>query len=521
MKNLLRSTLADIPASVVVFLVALPLCLGVAVASDASIITGVIAGIVGGTVVGFISKSHLSVSGPAAGLTAIVASAIGILPSYEFFLIAVILSGIMQVILGFAKAGVIGEFIPNSVIKGMLSAIGIILILKQIPHFLGIDSDPEGDESFIQIDHKNTYSEIIDAIQNPNYGSVIIGLVAVAILLIYETKWVKLQSWVKFLPGPLLVVIAGIGLNSYLGANYSELHLSGDHLVNIPLHNSVSELFGSLPKPDLSGIYDFNVWTIAITLAIVASLESLLSIEAIDKLDPFKRITPTNHELKAQGIGNIVSGILGGLPVTSVIVRSSANVYAGAQSKLSTITHGLLLLTSLLVFPKLLNLIPLSALAGILIITGYKLAKISIFKEMYKKGKEQFLPFIVTIVAIINTDLLKGILVGILFGLYYVVRSNFKSSVFVMKDEFRYLIRFSKEVSFLNKPYLKSSLEKIPENTAVLIDATKSEFIDQDIVEMINDYIINAQIRNIRVYIKQSQGNNKQFFDDITQNVIQ
>ena len=521
MNKLFKTVAADIPAAIVVFLVALPLCLGVAVASDALPVTGIIAGIVGGIVTGIISKSHLSVSGPAAGLTAIVAGALGKLPSYEIFLLSVVLAGVFQVFLGFAKAGTIGDFIPNSVIKGMLAAIGIILILKQIPHFLGYDRTPEGIESFIQPDKKNTYSEIFAAIQNPTAGALFIGIVSMFILLFYEMRWMKKQKIFQFIPGPLIVVIAGILINNYFLLSSPDLAVKNDHLVSIPISDSVGSFFSSLPIPDLRGLTNADMWTTAVTLAIVASLESLLSIEAIDKLDPEKRITPTNRELKAQGAGNIVSGLLGGLPVTSVIVRSSANVNAGAKSKFSTIFHGSLLLVSVLFFPQILNMIPLSALAAILLFTGYKLAKISLFKEMYRKGWDQFLPFVITVIAIIQTDLLKGIIVGLFIGLFFVIRSNFKTAVFVMKDEHRYLIRFRKEVSFLNKALVKSTLEQIPDDTAVLIDATKSEFIDKDIVEIMNDFIVNARIRGIRVYIKRQSGESKTFFNDINNAIIQ
>jgi MFS superfamily sulfate permease-like transporter len=485
-----KFSVADIPASIVVFLVALPLCLGVAVASDALPVTGLIAGIAGGIVTGFLSKSHLSVSGPAAGLTAIVSGALGTLPSYEIFLLSVVLAGVFQIILGFLKAGVVGDFIPNSVIKGMLAAIGLILILKQIPHFLGYDKDPEGDESFLQPDKLNTFTEIIEAIKHPTAGAIVIGVVSMALLLLFEIKQIKKQKIFTYIPGPLLVVVAGILLNEYFQTDVLNLALKDDHLVIIPMFDSVGGFFASLPRPDVSGFFNGGMWFTAITLAIVASLESLLSIEAIDKLDPEKNLTPNNWELKAQGAGNIVSGLLGGLPVTSVIVRSSANVNAGAKSKASTIIHGCLLLVSVL------------------------------FKEMYSKGWDQFVPFIITIVAIIGSDLLKGIAVGLLAGLFFVIRSNFKTAVFVVKDEFRYLIRFRKEVSFLNKAFVKATLEKIPDDTAVLIDSTRSEFIDKDIVEVVNDFIINAEKRGIRVYVKRTQGNVKEFFNDITNNVI-
>jgi MFS superfamily sulfate permease-like transporter len=512
---------SDISASIVVFLVALPLCLGIALASNPAgqtivpILSGVIAGIVGGIVIGFISKSPLSISGPAAGLTAIVAGALGELPSYEVFLLSVIIAGLLQVAFGFLKAGLLGDFIPNSVIKGMLAAIGLILILKQIPHFLGFDADYEGDESFFQADKKNTFTEIINAIQNPNGGAVLIAGICLLLLIVLELKAVKKWKLFQFVPGPLLVVIAGVLINNYFTTHGSTLALKDNHLVALPVLNHPSEIIAVLPSPDWGSILNIKVWLIAFTLAVVASLETLLSIEAVDKLDPQKRLTPNNHELKTQGIGNIISGFLGGLPITSVIVRSSANVNAGGKTKLSAIFHGILLLAATLFFPKWINYIPLSALSAILIFTGYKLAKVSLFKEYYQKGWDQFLPFIITVIAIIFTDLLKGIGIGVIAGFFFVLRSNFKTAVFVIKDEEdRYLIRFRKEVSFMNKVFVKNSFEKIPDNTAVLIDATHSDFIDKDIIEIVNDFIVNAGTRNIRVYIKRRQGDDREIFID-------
>ncbi|HSK13090.1 MAG TPA: SulP family inorganic anion transporter, partial [Phnomibacter sp.] len=401
MKNLFRNVGADLPASIVVFLVALPLCLGVAVASDAAPITGLIAGMVGGIVIGFFSGSNLSVSGPAAGLTAIVASAIGKLPTYEAFLMAVVLSGALQLILGYVKAGIIGDFIPNSVIKGMLAAIGLILILKQMPHLVGYDIDPEGSESFATKGGENTFSVLLGSFSRFTPGAVIIGLVAMGILLLFELKAIKRLRVFQLIPGALLVVLAGVGINMWFKGAFPHLYLGPDHLVQLDAFNNPIDFFKSLPSPDLSMVLNKDVWIIAVTIAIVASIETLLSIEAVDKIDPLKRLTPANRELKAQGLGNLVSGLLGGLPVTSVIVRSSANVSAGAVGKLSAISHGFWLLLSVLFIPGLLNMIPLAALAAILIFTGYKLAKIKIFTEHYRKGWNQFIPFVITVVAIL------------------------------------------------------------------------------------------------------------------------
>jgi carbonic anhydrase len=520
-KRIFRNAASDIPSAVVVFLVALPLCLGVAVASDAAPVTGLIAGIVGGIVIGFLSGSQLSVSGPAAGLTAIVAGAIGKLPAYEVFILSVVIAGVFQLILGFLKAGLIGDFIPNSVIKGMLAAIGLILILKQLPHFVGWDSNPEGDETFVQSDSENTFSEVFRALDHVSAGAIIIGLVSSAILLIYEHKAIKSRKIFQLIPGPLLVVTAGILLQQWFKTSGYGLIIKPENMVQLSAFDRPLDFFKSLPSPHWAAIGNSQVWITALTLALVASLETLLSLEAIDKLDPEKRLSPTNRELKAQGVGNIVSGLLGGLPVTSVIVRSSANTYAGAKSKLSTIIHGVLLLLSVLFFPQILNMIPKAALAAILIFTGYKLAKVSLFIEYFRKGWDQFIPFVITVSAILLTDLLIGICVGIFAGLYFVLRSNFRTAVFVIKDETRYLIRFRKEVSFLNKSLVKNIIEQIPDNRAVLIDATKSEFIDRDVIDLVNDFIINAESRQIRVYIKSSTTGGKTFFNDITKRVAQ
>jgi MFS superfamily sulfate permease-like transporter len=520
MSKMFRTVAADLPASIVVFLVALPLCLGVAVASDAAPITGLIAGVVGGIVVGLLSGSQLSVSGPAAGLTAIVAAGIGKLPSYEAFLVAVVLAGVFQIALGYAKAGIIGDFIPNSVIKAMLAAIGLILILKQLPHLIGYDADPIGDEAFLQKDNENTFTEIWNSLNRFTTGAVIIGFISVGILLLFEIKAIKKLGIFKVIPGALIVVITGILLNLFFQKSFPDLYLSGDHLVQLNVFNNPIDFFASLPSPDFSQLMNKDVIVVAITIAVIASIETLLSIEAVDKIDPQKRLSPTNRELKAQGVGNLVSGLLGGLPVTSVIVRSSANVSSGGKTKMSTILHGLLLLLSVLFIPGLLNLIPKASLAAILIMTGYKLAKVSIFKEYYKKGFSQFIPFIVTVVAILLTDLLVGIFIGLLVGVYFVLKSNYKSSIFTIQDENRFLIRFRKEVTFLNKAPLKEQLEKIPDNTSVLIDTTKSEFIDNDIVDLMNDFIINAETRNIRVYIKYGGGESRNYFNDIAEREI-
>ena len=504
MKKYFQNLGADAPASIVVLLVALPLCLGIALGSGAPLFSGIIGGMVGGIVIGILSGSQLSVSGPAAGLTVIVAAAILKLQVYEAFLLAVVLAGILQLILGYVKAGVIGDYIPNSVIKGMLAAIGLILILKQLPHLVGYDADFVGDENFAQGDTHNTFSEILSAFKSITPTAVLIGSVSLVILFLWERKFIKSNKIGKLIPGALLAVLAGTCINEYFKSNHLVFALDAKKLVTLPVASDISQFFSFFTFPDFSFINRADTWITAITLAIVASLETLLGIEAVDKLDPLKRVTPANRELKAQGIGNIFSGLIGGLPLTSVVVRSSANVSAGAKTKVSAILHGVLLLICVFFIPLILNKIPLSALAAVLIFTGYKLARVSLFKEFFQKGWDQFVPFVVTVIAIITTDLLVGIIVGIIVGLFFMVRSNFRSSVFVVNDHNHYLIRFRKDVSFLNKPIVKEKLEAVPENAFVIIDATRADFIDKDVIEEVNNFLCHAHLKNIKVDIKLS-----------------
>jgi len=504
MKSFLKSAGADLPAALVVFLVALPLCLGIALGSGAPLFSGIIAGIAGGIVVGSFSGSNVSVSGPAAGLTAIVAVAIGKMPVFEAFLLSVVIAGILQLILGIAKAGFLGDYVPSSVIKGMLSAIGIILILKQLPHLVGYDADFEGDETFLQKDKDNTFSGIFSAFNKITLLAVIIGVVSLLIQVLWDKVLIKKISFLKLVPAPLVVVVVGILISQWSIATNSSLVLHKEQLVSIPVAQDAKQFFSFFSSPDFQFLKLPVVWTTGITLCIVASLETLLNIEAADELDPYQRVTPTDRELKAQGIGNIVSGLIGGLPVTSVIVRTSANVNAGAQTKASTIIHGILLAGCVALIPSLLNLIPLSALAAVLIYTGYKLAKPSIFVSFFKKGLDQFIPFAVTVLAIIFTDLLIGIVIGICVGLFFVLRSNFKSAVFIVHDNNKYLVRLRKDVSFLNKPILKRKLENVPADSYVLIDISRADFIDKDVVEVMNDFMKHAHLKNIKVDLKKS-----------------
>lgn len=500
-KSAFRTLGYDLPASLVVALVALPLCLGIALASGASALSGLIAGVIGGIVVGLISNSQISVSGPAAGLTMIVLSGIQELGGFQIFLLALVLSGFFQILLGFLKAGLIGNFFPNTVIKGMLAAIGVILILKQIPHAVGYDADAEGDENFVQPDGHNTFSEFLYMADNFSPEIICISLISLAILLFFETKFIKSSS-IQTLPASLIVVVAGI-VASYAFKHFiPEWSLQQEHLVSLPQIGSFQDLKSQLSFPDFSQIQNPLVWKVALTLAIVGSLESLLSLEAAEKLDPFRRSASTNKELIAQGTGNMVSGLLGGLPVTAVIVRTTANISAGGITKLSTIFHGLIILISVLLIPGVLNLIPLSSLAVILIMVGYKLTKPSIFIEMYHKGWSQFIPFLVTIVAVVFSDMLRGISLGMVVAIFFILKTNFRSAILVTSDGNDYLIKFVKDVTFTNKSYLKKQLNKIPNEANLVIDCSRPIFIDHDILDLLDEFTIAARNKEINLEIR-------------------
>ena len=494
-KNLKR----DVPASIVVFLVALPLCLGIALASGAPLFAGLLTGIIGGIIVGSASGSQLSVAGPAAGLTVIVLTAIAKLGSYETFLLAVLLAGGIQIVLGLVKAGTIGNYFPSAVIEGMLAAIGLILILKQFPHAVGYDADFEGDEGFIQVDHDNTFSGILSAIAKINYGAVIISVVSLAFMI----YWPQIKK-VSSVPAALLVVVSGVALSQLFAG--TGLALRDKQFVQVPVVDGLNSVLGLFKSPDFSQIGNKQVWITAFTIAVIASLETLLSVEAVDKIDPIKRISPTNRELLAQGAGNIVSGLLGGLPMTAVIVRSSANVNAGARTKTSAVLHGFWLLLSFLFIPMVINLIPLSCLAAILLVTGYKLARIALFTHMWHKGLNQFIPFVVTIVAVLLTDLLIGVGIGMMVGIFYILRTNMKNPYFYHiernGDQKVIRIKLSEEVSFLNKAAIQVTLTSIPESSHVIIDGTNSRYIDVDVLEIIHNYKHNAFTKGIIVELQ-------------------
>ena len=489
----------DIPAGIVVFLVALPLCLGIALASGAPLFSGLIAGMVGGIVVSWASGSQLSVSGPAAGLTAIIFNAIEQLGSYTGFLVAVVLAGILQLIMGYLRAGIIGAFFPSSVIKGMLAAIGLILIIKQIPHAVGYDVSFEGDESYMQETASSSFHELIDAFNAISPGATIIAAVALLIMILWEMPWMKRFSLVNLLPGALVAVIWGITYDLVALKMFPEWAVRGKHLVSLPVTADLDQFIDLFELPDFSFLMNPQVYVIAVTLAIIASLETLLSLEAVDKIDPLKRTAPTNRELKAQGFGNIISGMMGGLPLTAVIVRSSANINAGGQTRIASFLHGILLLLSVMYLTQILNLIPLACLAAILLQTGYKLAKPKLFIEIYRQGWGQFLPFIVTVAAILLTDLLQGIVIGIVVGLYFVIRAHYHASITLHQEDSHYTLILHKDVSFLNKALLRALLFQVTENSTVTIDAHKAQFIDHDIREIFQDFLATAPDDNITV----------------------
>jgi MFS superfamily sulfate permease-like transporter len=492
---------SDLPAGLVVFLVALPLCLGIANASEASPLAGIVAGAIGGIVVGLISGSPLSVSGPAAGLVAIVVAALGTLGgSFQAFQLAVLLSGVIQIGLGVLRLGMVANFVPNSVIKGMLAGIGVVIILKQIPHALGRDKSFEGDFAFVS-KLGNTFVDIFKAFATASPGAIIIFLVSALIIIAWDLPKMKKLSLTKFIPGALVAVIVGSVMNELFVkfAPHLALLMADDHLVKLP---ATGELLGSFKLPDWQAISNPAVLTIACTLAIVGSLETLLSIDAADKLDEQRRVTSPNRELIAQGIGNSFSGLVGGLPLTSVVVRTSANVYSGGKTKISTIFHGVLLAAAAVSIPFLLNKIPLSCLAAVLILVGWKLTKPALFKKMFNSGYDQFLPFIVTLLGVVFTDLLKGVVVGIIVGLFFVIRSNQHKGLTLVNEGDMYLLRFNKDVAFTSKASLQSLLAKIPDNSDVVINGTKADFVDHDIVDMLNDFAENAKYRNIGVELK-------------------
>ncbi|HLP64866.1 SulP family inorganic anion transporter [Flavobacterium sp.] len=488
--NLFANLKSDFASGLVVFLVALPLCLGIALASGAPLFSGIISGVVGGIVVGYLSQSHLSVSGPAAGLTAIVLTAISDLGAFDVFLLSVVLAGLIQLALGFIKAGSISNYFPTNVIEGMLAGIGVIIFLKQIPHAFGYDKDYEGDLAFLQPDGENTFSEMFQALSHIQLGSVIITLISLFILI----AWPKVDflKKIKLLPPALIAVIVSIVVNEIFIRTGSSFSIKKEHLVSLPVPTSIEEFKNIFILPDFTAIANTKVWIVAITIAVVASIETLLCIEASDRMDAQKRYTDTNVELKAQGIGNMISAMLGGLPMTSVVVRTTANNSAGAKSKMSTIIHGFFLMVSVLAIPVILNKIPLATLAAVLLLIGYKLANPKTIKHFWEKGKYQFIPFIATFLAVVFTDLLKGVALGMIISVIFVLKGNMKRAYNFRKEQYHdgdiIHIDLAQEVSFLNKAAIKTTLASIPENSKVIINASDTVYIAHDVLDLIKEF---------------------------------
>lgn len=510
MKSAFKHVGKDLSASIVVFFVALPLCLGIALASGAPLFSGLIAGIIGGVVVGAISGSSIGVSGPAAGLAVIVLTAIGTLGSFEDFLLAVILAGAIQIAFGILRAGVIAYYFPSAVIKGMLAAIGIIIVLKQIPHAFGYDADFEGDENFIQPDGENTFTALGSMFNSISEGALTLSIISLLILILWDKVLSKKHRIFQLIPGPLVAVILGLLFQSLVPES-SVLFIQSSHLVNVPVPENLNMFLGQFTLPNFGAITNLDVWTVALTLAVVASLETLLSVEAADKLDPEKRVTPTNRELFAQGTGNILSGLIGGIPVTQVIVRSSANVQSGGKTKLATIFHGLLLLLSIILIPTLLNKIPLAVLASVLLMVGYKLANPALFKGMFRLGKSQFIPFIVTVIGVVFTDILVGIALGMAVSVVSILIENYKNSHFlhIVKDtaeKNHVYMTLAEELSFLNKGAILRELSNLPEGTFLELDVRKTIRMNYDLIEILEDFASKAKERNIRVKLISDRG---------------
>jgi MFS superfamily sulfate permease-like transporter len=491
----------DFPASIVVFFVALPLCLGIALASGAPLFSGLIAGIVGGIVVGALSGSKIGVSGPAAGLAAIVATAIITLGSYQDFLVAVVLGGVIQLIFGIVRLGIIGYFFPSSVIKGMLTGIGIFIVLKEIPYFFGYE---------VPLNGGTTWKNISNAVQNISLGPTVIGIVGLAILILWDRVLTKKGKFFQLVQGPLVAVVVGILYYVFTKSN-AELALTQNQLVNVPVPDDLNSFFGQFTFPNFDVITNPGVWVVAFTIALVASLETLLCVEATDKLDPNKNVTPTNRELLAQGAGNIVSGMIGGLPITQVIVRSSANIQSGGRTKASAIIHGFFLLFAVMLIPTLLNKIPLSVLAAVLFLVGYKLAKPSLFKKMFQLGWKQWLPFLTTIVGIIAIDLLKGLALGLAVGIVVTLIKSYQNSHFLHKEnedptDGNIKMTLAEEVTFFNKGAILKELDSLPNNTYLELDIRKTTYLDNDIIEILDDFSHKAKERNITIKLVSERG---------------
>ena len=508
--NPFKNLKSDLPSSVVVFFVALPLCLGIALASGAPLFSGLIAGIVGGIVVGSISGSSVGVSGPAAGLAAIVLTAIGTLGSFENFLLAVVLGGAIQFIFGILRAGVIGYYFPSSVIKGMLTGIGIIIILKQIPYFFGYNSNSHESLNLLQFEGESFFSEIFNVVNFISPGATAVALIALLILLLWSEVLSSKGKIFQLVQGPLVAVLVGI---IYFVCTQGNIlwGISSELLVSVPVPKDASTFLAQFSFPNFAAISNPQIWITAFTIALVASLETLLCVEATDKIDPLKRVTPTNKELLAQGMGNVLSGLIGGLPVTQVIVRSSANIQSGGRTKMSAILHGFLLLISVILIPNLLNKIPLSVLASVLFIVGYKLAKPALFVDMYRLGWKQFTPFVVTVLGIVFTDLLIGIALGLSVGVVVILIKSFQNSHFLHIEDHsngahKIKMTLAEEVTFFNKGAILKELDSLPHNSSLELDVTKTRYLDNDIIEILEDFSQKALRRKIDIKLVSVRG---------------
>jgi MFS superfamily sulfate permease-like transporter len=491
----------DVLAGMVVFLVALPLCLGIALASGAPPFAGVIAGAIGGLVVSLASGSQLSVSGPANGVTIVAAAAVANF-GFRGFLLSLLIAGLIQILLGFMKAGTISAYFPSSVIRGMLAAIGIMLIMKQIPHAIGYDKATEDDLSFLDESGTTELSVLEQSLNSISPGAILLSTTCILILLLWESRWIKHNKILNSVPAPLIVVVYGILYDLFMTNFALYFSILPEHLVNLPAFDSFNHLWSEIVFPDFSMATNLQIYTTALAMALIASLESLLSLEAADKLDPLKRVAPTNRELKAQGLGNLLSGMLGGIPISAVIVRTSVNINAGGRTKLASLVHGISIVVSVIFFVEYMNLIPLSCLAAILIVTGFKLTKPSIYQELYLQGRDQFLPFIITISAMLALDSLRGVATGLCVGLIFVLKNNYHQAFTLTKDGNNYLLKLKKDVSFIHKAPLRSLLNSIPPNSTIFIDGSRASFIDRDIIEAINDFVRAGDDYNIDVHLK-------------------
>lgn len=497
----------DLPAGVAVFLITIPLSLGIALASGAPLFSGLIAGIISGLVVAPLSGSSLGISGATAGLAMIVWTAIDKL-GFNGFLLALVIAGAFQIIMGLSKAGVIAYYFPSSVVNGMLSGMGLILFLKQIPHAIGYDRDYEGDTSFIQADNYSSFTELAHMLEFSSPTAIMIALTSLAILFLWEQPFMKRHRFFQLFQGALIAILAAVLINEGLQSFYPELALSGNHLVMIPVLNNAGDLLSQLHFPDFSLLNNPAVYLAALAIAVVASLKTLLSVEAVDKMDPYKRVTPTNRELIVQGIGNACSGLIGGLPMAQVVVRSSIGIQSGARTKATGIICGVLLLFAVIFIPTMINKIPLASLASVLLVVGYKLIRPKVFTTMYKAGMYHFIPFCVTILGMIFTDLLIGLVIGLIFALFSILLENYKSAFYFNESHIgnKTILRLSEHISFLNKANIQQTLEQLPDYSEVVIDATRSKYIDYDVFEIIENFKIEAQRKHIKLTIENLRG---------------